>query len=187
MIAAVRPAGIAVALGVTFALARLSTMPVRPSQDGEAMLRLTWSARPDRLETCRPETEEEREHLPVHMRQKVVCTGESAEYRLQVRRNSETLVDELVHGGGWRRDRPLYVYQEIPQPQGSATISVVFERIDPTPVDGATLRAGDTRLASELPPKMSLEQEFSFRAGMVVLVTYDEQRQTLVPLTSGAR
>ena len=187
MMSTVRPVGVAVALGFTLALVRLSTLPVRLSQDGDAMLRLTWSARPDRLETCRSQTEEERTRLPVHMRQPEVCTGESAEYRLRVRRNGETLIDELVHGGGWRRDRPLYVYQEVPQTRGTATISVVFERVDPAPVDGATLRVGDTRWASELPPRMSLEREFDFRAGTVVVVTYDEQRQTLVPLTSGAR
>jgi hypothetical protein len=115
------------------------------------------------------------------MRQPVICTGESAAYRLEVRRDGVVLADRVVHGGGWQRDRPLYVFQEIAQPAGDASISVRFDRIEPSPIARAPVRADASgRFASDLPDRLTLERRFHFRPGAVILVTYDSNRRALV-------
>jgi hypothetical protein len=122
------------------------------------------------------------------MRQRVVCTGESAAYRLRVRRNGAVLVDEIVRGGGWRRDRPLYVFHELGQPAGDADITVTFERLgEPKAQDAATGLGADGRFISDLPAALTLEQPFHFRPGAVVLVTYDNGRRALTAVSSETR
>jgi hypothetical protein len=187
-----RIAGLMVALAGTVVVAWASTVPLRTRENGMGILRLTWSARPERIETCRPQTEEELARVPAHMRQKVVCTGESARYRLQVSRDGAVLLDEIVQGGGWRRDRPLHVFHEIAQAPGAAAIRIVFERIDhPTPPSDGTSSAAPPRpeaggrFVSDLPASITLEREFQFRSGAVSLVTYDAARHTLVVVEGG--
>jgi hypothetical protein len=182
-----RIAGLMVALAATVALAWASTVPLRTHQNGMGILRLTWSARPERIETCRPQSEEELARVPAHMRRKVVCTGESARYRLQVSRDGALLLDESVQGGGWRHDRPLYVFHEIPQSPENAAIVVAFERIDhPAPAADATPQPrADGRFVSDLPASMRLERQLQFRPGAVVLVTYDPNRHALVVVEGG--
>jgi hypothetical protein len=121
------------------------------------------------------------------MRQPVVCTGESAAYRLQIRRNGTLLVDRVVHGGGWRRDRPLYIFQEVQQAPGDSSMAVTFERVGAPGAEGATRPGGADAFTSFLPPRLTLEQTFHFRAGEVVLVTYDDSRRRLVAIRSDAR
>lgn len=186
-----RLGGLMAAFAGTVVLAWASTVPLPTRQNGMGVLRLTWSARPERIETCRPQSEEELARVPVHMRQKVVCTGESARYRLQVSRDGAVLLDEIVQGGGWRRDRSLYVFHEIVQPPGVAAIRIVFERIDhPTPPSDGTSSAAPPRLeagrfVSDLPASMTLEREVQFRSGAVSLVTFDVARHTLVVVDGG--
>jgi hypothetical protein len=67
-------------------LAWASTAPVTVHDSRDAVLRLAWSARPERVEQCRQQSEEELARLPRHMRQPVVCEGVAAQYRLTVRR-----------------------------------------------------------------------------------------------------
>ena len=173
MIDGPRAIGFMVALAGTAGIVWTSNARLNP-HSGDAMLRLTWSARPERFETCRAVTAEELASVPAHMRQPVVCEGESAAYRLQVRRNGTVLLDRIVHGGGWRRDRPLYVFEEMPQPPGDAVIGVTFERID----SGTAASAGafpdpQRRLTSDLPPRLMIERQLRFRSRSVVLVVFD--------------
>jgi hypothetical protein len=114
------------------------------------------------------------------MRQPVVCEGESAAYRLQVRRNGVILRDHVVHGGGWHHDRPLYVFQEIAQPIGEALISVRFERIGTASTAGATSTENPFRLQdAHVPASLVLERQVHFQPGRVILVTYDPDRMAL--------
>ena len=107
-------------------------MPTSPDASAESVLRLTWTARPERVEDCRPQSEEALAKLPPHMRQAVICEGTTASYRLIVRREGAVLLDEIVRGGGIRHDRPLYVFREIRLPAGESTVGVQFDRIDRT-------------------------------------------------------
>ena len=199
-----RAMGIAAALLVTFGIAWASTVRM-PSASAVAVLRLAWTARPERIEDCRPQREEELAKLPAHMRQAVVCTGTTATYRLEVRREGAVIADRIVRGGGLRHDRPLYVFRDISLPPGDAAIAVRFFRVDgvgePKASD-ATAPAGsirdrhsmdDDRRRREdeerirgqeeaIPAVLSLEHRFHFMPREVILVTYDAERRELVVL-----
>src|SRR5690606_24552456 len=70
------------------------SVPWRPA--GAAELRLSWSARPERIEVCRTLSAEELAARPVHMRREVECEGRSATYALQVAVDGSELERMLV-------------------------------------------------------------------------------------------
>jgi hypothetical protein len=158
-------------------LVRASTASITVHDSDDAVLRLAWSARPERIEDCRPRSAAELAALPAHMRQPLVCEGVAARYRLTVRREGAIVVDEVVRGGGLRHDRRLYVFHEIALPPGEIPIEVRFDRLDPaTPNPSAT----SVRNASAVPATVSFAQRVRFRPRGVVLVTYDAESRTLV-------
>jgi hypothetical protein len=126
-----RALGIVVALALAVGIRQASTVRMTPNGSSAAVLRLAWTARPDRIENCRTQNEQELAKLPAHMRQAVICDGTTAEYRLQVRRDNQTIVDRLVRGGGLRHDRPLYVFQDLDLAAGDVGIAVRFDRTGP--------------------------------------------------------
>lgn len=196
-----RGLGAVLAAAAMAALAWGSTAPmtVRPSPD--AVLRLAWSARPERIENCREQSAEELARLPAHMRQPVACEGTTAQYRLQVRVGGALVTDRIVHGGGLRRDRRLYVFEELPLPAGEADVEVRFDRLDSTPPGPGADEGGpagrdrrdrqDRAEAAERQPRMnaqhgesiaahsSLAGRFRFASRRVILVTYDAERRRL--------
>ena len=174
-----RAIGIGIALAATIGLRWTSTVELKPYQTDAAVLRLTWSARPERIETCRPLTESELANVPAHMRQTVVCEGDSASYRLEVRRDGVLILDDVVHGGGWNRDRPMHVFREIAQPAGDVAMRIEFTRIENTSPGENAPRRQD----AHVPAVLVLDDRFTFQPGRVVLVTYDADRQGLVAKT----
>lgn len=199
-----RAIGMATAVLVTVGITWASSVRL-PSSPEVALLRLAWTARPERIEDCRPQREEELEKLPAHMRQAVVCTGTTATYRLEVRREGAVIADQIVRGGGLRHDRPLYVFRDISLPPGDAAIAVRFFRVDavgePTASDAAApagsprdrhsmdddrrRREDEERIRGQeeaIPAVLSLEHRFHFMPREVILVTYDAERRELVAL-----
>ena len=193
-----RGLGAALAAAAMAALAWGSTAPMTARPSPDAVLRLAWSARPERIEQCREQSAEELARLPAHMRQPVACEGTTAQYRLQVRVGGALVTDRIVHGGGLRRDRRLYVFEELPLPAGEADVEVRFDRLDSTPAgpeDGDRDRAAgehqDRAEAAERQPRMnaqhgesiaahsSLAGRFRFVSRRVILVTYDAERRRL--------
>jgi hypothetical protein len=126
-----RAAGILLATAAMFGIVWASHAPMTTHPSSDAVLRLGWSARPERVEQCRRPSEAEQANLPRHMRQQLICEGTTAAYRLVVRRGDAILAEQVVRGGGLRHDRRLYVFRELPLPPGEADISVRFDRIDP--------------------------------------------------------
>jgi hypothetical protein len=182
-----------------------------PHASPDAVLRLAWTARPERVEDCRQQTDEALAKLPAHMRQSLICEGTTASYRLEVRREGAIVAEQAVRGGGLHHDRPLYVFRDIPMRAGETAISVKFVRIDmPTtrPDESTDSAAGKPSLHDDrhegtsmdperrrredeervlqrgeaVPPSLSLETTFHFGAREVILVTYDAERRTLVAL-----
>ena len=119
-----------VSLGAALALTLVSAAPFRVNAAPDAKLRVAFSARPERIEDCRTLSADELANVPQHMRQAVVCEGRAATYRLEVRRDDSLLVGALLHGGGLRHDRRLYVLRELPVPSGRGTIDVRLVRTD---------------------------------------------------------
>ncbi|MHB1225871.1 MAG: hypothetical protein ACYC2G_17710 [Gemmatimonadaceae bacterium] len=194
-----RIAGAALVAAATLAITAASHVPVTVDPSGNAMLRVAWSARPERVESCRTLSDEEFDALPQHMRQRVVCEGAAARYRLEVWRDGEPLASAEVHGGGLRRDRQLYVFRELPIPNGRSTVEVRLTRVGAATGTAAaattpTVRADDTghpdrdtreadehrrRVAEEVPASLTLRETVTLAPGEVMLVTYDREERRL--------
>jgi hypothetical protein len=183
-----RGLGIALAAAAMAGLAWASNVPTTTRGSADAVLRLAWSARPERIERCRRQSDEELANVPQHMRQELVCEGVTAQYRLSVRAHGSMIADQVVRGGGLRQDRRLYVFQELPLSPGETAIDVRFER-----------EAGDARDDQDdnedededeekrkrngtIPRELSLAARVKVAPREVVLVTYDESRRALVVL-----
>ena len=210
MTGVLRVAGVLLALGATVGLTRASSVSLSP-HGAQAVLRLAWTARPERIEDCRQQSDEELSKLPAHMRQSVSCVGTSATYRLEVRWNDRLIVQQTVRGGGLRHDRPLYVFRNIDLPPGDAAIRVAFQRVEPVtpPARPSTSSGerdeerhsptmGDDRRRREIeerirgreeaiPPSLSVERNFHLESRKVVLVTYDADRRDLAVMEDARR
>lgn len=179
-----RAAGLALAFALSLGIAWTSHARLAPHEPGAALLRLSWTARPERVETCRAPSAQEQANLPAHMRQPVICEGTSAAYRLEVWRDGVRVFQEIVQGGGLRHDRPLYVFREIPQPVGDAAITVRFERAEASvPAAAGGERAPNAALISDVASSLVLERRLRFTAGRVTLVSYDPDLRDLVLVT----
>ena len=182
-----RAIGAAAALAGVLGLAALSNLPLGVHEEPEARLRVAFSARPERIETCRRPSAEEEADVPAHMRQTEICEGTTARYRLDVRRDDSLLVTLLVRGGGLRHDRQLYVLRDVTVPSGRSTVDVRLTRLDssvaPDPRDGrGDDRGGDARrrrMADEVPPVLRYFETVELRPREVLLVTYDQSRRRL--------
>ena len=164
-----RAVGVIVALIVTLAIVEGSHVTIRRDSDMEGVLRLAWRARPDRVEDCRPQSEEVLARLPAHMRQTQICEGASASYRLTVLVDGQVVLDDVVRGGGLRHDRPIYVFRERRVAPGDRAVAVTFVRLAET----AQEQPGG------VPPSLALERTLRFTAGRVILGSYDPEKRTL--------
>ena len=175
------------------------------------MLRLAWTARPERIEECREQSEEELAKLPAHMRQSMACVGTTASYHLEVRWNDRVMLQQTVRGGGLRHDRALYLFRDIDLPPGDASIRVRFDRVDSvTPAahrdtssrerdeERHSTAMGDDRRRRELeertrgreeaiPPSLSLERQLHLESRRVTLVTYDAGQRALTVVEDASR
>ena len=174
---AVRPAvAVAITLLLMAALVWSSTVPLTVARHGRSLVRLAWSARPERIEKCRPRTEAELAQLPQHMRQPLVCEGYTAEYDLRLRTNGRVVLERRVHGAGLRRDRRLYVLEEIEIEPGPSTVEVSFDRVGASDsTTPPTLQGSDNA-----PPHLTFAERFDIAAGEVVLITYSPAQGALI-------
>ena len=152
-----------------------SSAPLTVYPEDHGVVRLAWSLRPERLETCRQRSAEELSRLPQHMRQQTVCEGSAAEYDLTVRRDGEVVAQQRVRGGGWRHDRRLYVLHDIEVPRGASQIDVQFERASA----GAAANAGPMQ-PDRAPAHLSFSERLDLDPREVVLITYSADQRRLV-------
>ena len=172
---------------------------------GDARLRLSWSARPERIEECRTLSEEELALRAEHMRQRVECEGKFATYELEVAVDGRRLEREVIMGGGLRNDRPIHHLRELSVPAGEHRMRVALRRreaaspsAEPREHDEddadddaesgistvrtereRTERARRARTA--LPAEVVLDTTLSVGAGQVVVVTFDPgQRRFMI-------
>lgn len=161
-------AGLIVAVLAAALLAALSDVPYDAGSSDQALVRLSWRVRGERVEECRRLAREELAARPAHMRQAEVCQGRVLPYRLTVALNGETVVDRLVHAAGAREDRPIYVFQEIAVRPGDYDLSVAFER-----------QGGGVDQAAT-PAALRLASAVSLRSREVALIGYDAGRRVLL-------
>ena len=176
-----RAVGAGAGLAAAVALNGLSTVPITVHRGADGMVRVAWSAPPERIERCREQSAEELARLPAHMRQPVVCEGVSAGYELVVRIDGRDRAQQLLHGGGLRQDRRVYVFSEVPVPPGAAEIEVLFDRIDAgQPPSGTAGGVANERAAAALPPHLVFKEHTSVRGREVILITYEPRQRRLV-------
>ena len=109
---------VVVAALVTILVAWLSRLPMHFDSEHEALVRLSWRVDGISVEECRQLSPEELANLPVHMRNPEACIGRIAPYRLQVALNGTLLLNDTIHPGGARGDRPIYVLSGFPVDPG---------------------------------------------------------------------
>lgn len=182
-----RAVGLALAVGSLALLATLSGWRYHAHAGELSLLRVAFSARPERIERCREVSEAELAERPLHMRQRIACVGQSATYRLRVELDSQTITDRALRGGGMRHDRPVSLLLERPVPPGPHLLMVQLERIEAADSNTAAL-IDSTRRSRQppLPASLGLMESLSFSAGRVVLVTYDIEQRRLVLRTQSA-
>ncbi len=188
------------AIGVVALLAYLSAAPV-PYHSGEtARLRLSWSARPERIEVCRTLSEEELELLAEHMRQRVSCEGEFASYTLRIAVDGTMLDESVLRGAGLRNDRPLFLLRDYPVPPGThrlqisltrreipradttARATIVRQAVDTGRYAGRAQREANERsrlTRAAIPASLTLDTVLNLTPRRVALVTFNVERRTL--------
>ena len=118
---------VAVILAVvgTVAVAWLSRVPLEFDSEHEALVRLSWRVDGISIEECRQLSEVELANLPIHMRNPEACIGRIAPYRLQVALDGQLMVNDTIHPGGARGDRPIYVLSDFPVDPGEHRVQVL--------------------------------------------------------------
>ena len=164
---------------------------------------MSWTARPERIETCRRLSQEELEKREVHMRMRVECEGRFATYDLRVFIGDKQLHRSVVHGAGLRNDRPIYLLREIDVPSGTQRVRVSFTRIEKTGKDSAGIDDDDDddddkdsgifrgraqrerdersrRARAAIPPRLAFESLLTFQRGDVYVLTFDSEKGRLL-------
>lgn len=164
---------------------------------GAALVRLSWSARPERVERCRRLSDDELAQRPVHMRLRMECEGTFARYLLTVLVDGNAAAIDTIRGGGLRHDRPMHVFREIEVTPGWRRIAVSLARIDAVAADSAVgvTTGADTllgareiremderrgRAAEAIPDRLELDTALALAAGRVLLVTWDRESRRFI-------
>jgi hypothetical protein len=204
--------GVVLALAVMGGIVALSRAPYATGAGGRALLRLSWSGRPQRIERCRRLTEAELAERPAHMRQEVECEGRPARYAVRVALDGRTASLDTVTGGGLRGDRAIHMLREFPLEPGARTVAVEIARIDEVdeeveeeeeesdhdddhdeedsgPGDRAVRGREERRRRrlEALPARLELTRSLRLEPGAVVLVTYEPSRRELLLVTDPRR
>lgn len=191
----------AVSAAAVVLLTRASSAPITLHGPDDARLRLSWSARPERIEVCRTVSAEELAKRPEHMRQREECEGHFATYALRVDVDGRSVDEAIVHGAGLRQDRPSFLLRELGVPTGTHRIHVSLTRREKTDDDAAafapvaTEAGADTgrfagraqREAAEhsrqalaaLPPLLALDTVLTLAPRRVTVITFNPERRTL--------
>ena len=199
------------AFGVVFsalvlaAMAWLSAAPVPLSGAESARLRLSWSARPERIEKCRVLSDEELSKLGEHMRQRTECEGQFATYALRVDVDGSRIHESIVRGAGIRNDRPIYLLEDFNVGAGLHRLHVSFTRRETVDDDddedsGVERAHADTGLSigraereeverarrarAAIPPRLELDTALTFTPGRVIVITLDPKLGALQVLAA---
>ncbi len=195
-----RVAAACATVAIAVLVATASAAPLPWHRDAIAMLRLSWTARPEWLEQCRAATEEELAQLGPHMRQRLLCEGTPATYRLRIAVDDSVVAEHVVRGGGFRHDRPMHVLVDQTVAPGRRHVRVSLERREasdttsranlaaPAAQEDTGLFAGRAareiaerarRTAAALPPLLVLDTVLDLAPRRVTLVRYDTDRRRL--------
>ncbi len=186
--------------GLMLLIVGASSAPVPLHPGDSAQLRLSWSARPERIEVCRTLSSEELARVEEHMRQRVQCDGRFATYSLKVEVDGRRVGDAVVRGAGLRHDRSMYLLRDFDVSSGLHRVRVTFKRREHTDDDAAAFTpvisaAGDTgifgdraereateharRARAAIPKRLMLDTVLTLAPRGVTIVTFNQERRTL--------
>jgi len=197
----------AVTAVATFALARASATPLSIRRAESARIRLSWSARPERIEVCRTLSDKELAELEEHMRQRVQCDGRFATYALRVESDGMVVLQQVVRGAGLRHDRPLYLLREIDLAPGPHRLRISFTRREKVGADTSAYTpvatGADTgifagrrqreatermrRARAAIPPHIGLDTTITLVESRAIVVSLDPERRALRLLSESPR
>ncbi len=201
-----RASGVAAAAASLVIVRLASVLPLGDAGDSAAtQLRLSFSARPERIERCTELSDAELAKLPAHMRLRTKCEGVSARYVLTIVVGNRMLAADTLRGGGLRHDRPLHVFREHVLSPGMQRLQIEVARIDEGVSSGQQAgereedrertEASDTllggraerereerarRTAEAMPARLVLDTVMTIPSQRVVLVTFDNDARRLV-------
>lgn len=150
-------------LGIVLLAAALTRLPA-PAGSDKGLLRLSIRLVGQNEKTCRAPSPEETAKLPIHMRAAEICTYRSLSYRLKLKVGGREILDESVHPGGLKHDRPLYVSRDIELESGTHPVEFSME-----PLESGTQAV-----------KLELRKDVEFRPGRIALIHYSPDRKNVV-------
>ena len=125
-----------VAAVVMAAIGAIAHLPLGAAPTASA-LRIALRTQHARVELCHEPTETELAGLPMHMRQKRICTETAIDFRLKIAVDGATRVDRLISHRGVRRNRPLVVDELLAVAPGTRRVAIEFTPIRPEGFEGA--------------------------------------------------
>ncbi len=178
-----RALGLGIAILVTWGIVAASRATYTLESGRVAVLRLSWSGRPERIETCRRLSAEELEALPAHMRHEVECVGRPARYLVRALDGATVLMADTVTGGGVRGDRAIHMLRDLPVLPGPHRLVVEITRLDQVAEAADPAEERRRQRMDRLPSHLRWEHPGELAAGQVVLVSYDPIGRRLVGRT----
>ncbi len=190
---ATRAIGVLIAFAALLGMSYASSASMGLGDRGDAFIRLSIAARPERIETCRTVSDQELAKVAPQMRQRVICEGTTARYQLQVHRNEELLLSQMLRGGGLRHDRRMYVLHDIRVPRGPSTVRASIVRIDTVAATTDSSTAGDDDEQARrqrgreaaIPAEVRVETTGDVASGEVLLIMYEPEQRRLVARQPG--
>lgn len=159
-----RISAVLASLVAVFLVAVATRVPASSGSEN-GLLRLSVRLVGQNEKTCREPTPEETAKLPRHMRTAEVCTYRALSYRLKLRIDGEESLDEPVHPGGFKGDRPLYVSREFELSPGPHEIKFSMEPVDP---------GGSSAV------RLGLDRTVDFHPGRVVLIHSSPDERSVI-------
>ena len=185
-----------------------AAVPFHPEH--AARLRLSWSARPERIERCRTLSDEELALRPEHMRQRMECDGVFATYTLEIALDGRRVESAVIIGGGVRNDRPIHDLRDLDVSPGAHRVRVSLTRREAEASGGSDDDQDDDddgesrdddesgistdrgereraertrRQRAALPASVVLDTSMVLEPGRVAVITFDAGRRafTVVP------
>jgi hypothetical protein len=193
-------AAIALTAAALALLAAASAVRLPFHRSDTARVRLSWSARPERIERCRTLSAEELAQREEHMRQRVECEGAFATYALRIAVDDGVVSEAVVRGAGLRHDRPLYLLREFAVSPGIHRVRVTLSRRErsdsgaaaPAPTVSQEADTGlyagraqrevaerSRRAGAAIPSRLALDTSLVLVPRGVVLITLNAERRML--------
>lgn len=164
----IRFSAILTSIVLVLLLAGLVRVPIKadPAFASSSWLRLSIRLVGQNEKTCEEPSAEKLAATPQHMRALELCTFRAISYQLKLKIDGNELLNQVVHPGGFKQDKPIYVSHELKLSAETHDIEFSFEPID----------SKSSSLVS-----LNLNEKIDFKSNEVVLLYYSpNEKQALV-------